>query len=221
MMTHNIPEAEGLAAEVEAMGAPGVCTYRAGGSGASAAEERADVYAGIFERFGSIDVIIANTGANGHMDDIETLDPEELRKSLDHLAVGAFKMLQTALSYLKQSKAPRVILMSTVEGVHGGTQESLANAVAKGAVEALALNAAARLAPLGITVNCVAKGAIPRVEGVRPGDPDPADRLPAIPMGRLGTPSDLAGVIAFLASEEASYITGQIMELSGGLNLGR
>lgn len=221
MMTHNRRAAEELIGEVRAMNAPGACVYCAGWEGEGPAEENPAVYGELCKRFGSVDVVIANTGADGRRDDIETLQPEELRKSLDHLVVGAFRMLQTALPYLKQSRAPRVILMSTVEGVHGGTYESLANAVAKGAVEALTLNAAARLAPYGITVNCIAKGAIPRVEGVCPGDPDPADRLPVIPLKRLGSPDDLAGAVAFLASEESAYITGQILELSGGLNLGR
>ena len=221
MMTHNCRAAEELIGEVQAMNAPGACVYCTGGEGEGPAEENPAVYRALCERFGSVDVVIANTGADGHRDEIETLQPEELQKSLDHLVVGAFRMLQTALPYLKQSRAPRVILMSTVEGVHGGTYESLANAVAKGAVEALTLNAAARLAPCGITVNCIAKGAIPRVEGVRPGDPDPAERLPVIPLKRLGTPDDLAGAVAFLASEESAYVTGQILELSGGLNLGR
>lgn len=219
MMTHNVPEAESLIAEVQAAGSPGLCSYYAGGNGPG--EEDPNLYAQLAVQYGSVDVVISNTGANGHLDSLETLSAVELQKSLNHLVVGALKTVQAALPTLKQSAAPRIILMTTVDGVHGGTQESLANAVAKGAVEALTLNAAARLASSGITVNCIAKGAIPRIEGVRPGDPDPADRLPAIPMGRLGTPADLAGVIAFLASEESSYITGQIIELSGGLNLGR
>lgn len=221
MMTHNRTAAEELTAEVKAAGAPGACAYYAGGRGQLPPEHDPAVYEDIQSRFGSVDVIIANTGADGHRDSIETLDPEELEKSLSHLAGGAFRMLQTALPFLKQSKAPRVILMSSAEGIHGGTRESLANAVAKGAVASLALNAAARLAPLGIPVNCIAKGAIPRAEGVRPGDPDPAERLTSIPMGRLGSQKDLAEAAAFLASEESEYLTGQILELSGGLNLGR
>ncbi len=221
MMTHNRAAAEELAAELRAAEAPGACVFYVGGHGELPAEQNPAVYEEICARFGSVDVIIANTGADGHRDSIETLDPAELEKNLNHLAVGAFRMLQTALPYLKKSKASRVILMSTVEGIHGGTQESLANAIVKGAVASLALNTAARLAPMGITVNCIAKGAIPRAEGVRPGDPDPADRLSSIPMGRLGSPEDLAEAVAFLASEESAYLTGQILELSGGLNLGR
>lgn len=221
MMTHNRAAAEALAAEIRATESPGACAFYVGARGELPAEHDPAVYEEIRSRFGSVDVIIANTGADGHRDSIETLDPEELEKNLNHLTVGAFRMLQTALPYLKQSKAPRVILMSTVEGIRGGTQESLCNAIAKGAVASLALNAAARLAPTGITVNCVAKGAIPRAEGVRPGDPDPSDRLTSIPVGRLGSPKDLAEAVAFLASEESAYLTGQILELSGGLNLGR
>ena len=221
IMTHNILEAERLIAEVKTANLPGDCIYFSGGNGLIAAEENTAVYADVVKRFGSLDVVVSNTGANGHIDSIESLIPQELLTSLDHLVVGAFKMLQTALPYLKQSRAPRVIFMTTAEGVHGGTHESLANAVAKGAVRSLALNAASRLAPFGINVNCIAKGAVTRVEGVAPGTPDPDDRIPYVPLGRVGSPIDLAGVIAFLASEESSYITGQIIELSGGLNLGR
>lgn len=221
IMTHNVSQAERLIAEVKAADLPGDCVYFSGGNGLAAAEENAAVYADMAKHFGSIDVVISNTGANGRIDSIESLTDRDLLESLDHLVVGPFKMLQTALPYLKQSRAPRVIFMTTVEGVHGGTHESLANAVAKGAVMSLALNAASRLAPFGINVNCIAKGAITRVEGVAPGAPDPNDCIPHIPLGRVGSPADLAGVIAFLASEESSYITGQVIELSGGLNLGR
>lgn len=99
IMTHNAPEAERLIAEVKAADLPGGCIYFSGGSGQAAAEENAAVYAEVFKRFGSLDVVISNTGANGHIDSIESLTAQELLKSLDHLAVGAFKMLQTALPY--------------------------------------------------------------------------------------------------------------------------
>lgn len=220
MMTHNPAPAKSLIDEVNAMNAPGKCIYFSGKEGSGPAEHDPDVYAQIEKQYGSVDVVICNTGADGHIDDIETLAPEELQKSIQHLVIGSFRMVQTALPYLKRSKAPRIILMSTTEAIHGGNHESLANAVSKGAVASLALNAAARLAQFGITVNCIAKGAIQRIDGVRPGVPDPADRLSRIPLNRLGTPMDLANTICFLASEESSYITGQIMELSGGLNIG-
>ncbi len=216
LMTHNVPQAETLAAEIEAAGCPGRCVYFT-----DSGRDLAAAYKKAAETFGGIDVVISNIGDNGEIDDIETLPPENLTKSFEHLAVGAFRSIQAALPYLKKSAAPRIILMTTVEGVSGGTYESFSNAVAKGAVASLTVNAAARLARYGITVNCVSKGAIPRVEGVRPGTPDPADRLDSIPLGRLGTAEDMAGIICFYASEESGYITGQTTQLSGGLNLGR
>ena len=164
-------------------------------------------------------VVISNTGATGSARPLEEVTGETLIKNVDHLVTGAFNMMKTALPYLRMSKAPRVILMTTVEGVNGGVHESFENAVAKGAVRSLAVNAAARLAHEGITVNCIAKGGIPRIEGIRPGDADPADLLPSIPMGRLGTARDLGELIAFLASEESGYITGQTIAVSGGLEL--
>lgn len=105
------------------------------------------------------------------------------------------------------------------EGVNGGIHQSFANSVAKGGVYALTVNAAARLASEGITVNCIAKGGIPRVDGLRPGDADPMDFLPRTPMGRIGTPADLGEVVCFLASEESGFITGQSITLDGGYSL--
>ena len=214
LMTHNEEAAIRLTDEIKEKNLPGKCIYYTDGND----DEK---YRQIKEKFGSIDVIISNTGGNGMQDSIETLEPEELTKSFDHLVGGSFRMLKRALPYLRESKAPRVIFFTTVEGCYGGTYESLANAVAKGAVKSLTLNCAARLAVEGITVNCIAKGAIPRVEGYPENGARPEMMLESIPMGHMGTPVDLANVICFLASEESSYITGQVIELSGGMQLGR
>lgn len=219
ILSHQAQAAERLLKELEKSGYEGKCFVYASDGGPE--RPREESYREIYERFGSIDVILCNTGGDGREDSIETLDPAVLSHSMSHLVCGSFEMLRAGLPYLKKSRAPRVIFMTTVEGCMGGTWESLSNAVAKGAVRALTLNAAARLAGAGITVNCVAKGSIPRMEPQPDGGVDLSGRLPVIPMGRLGTQEDLAGAVCFLASEESGYITGQILELSGGLNLGR
>lgn len=132
-------------------------------------------------------------------------------------------MLKCALPYLRKSRAARVIFMTTVEGVRGGRMESFTNAVAKGAVLALGRNCAARLAAEGITVNCIEKGAIERLphKGPEHGlkEKDISEMLSFIPSGRIGTPEDLAQAICFLASEESSYVTGTVLDVSGGLSL--
>ncbi|MBP5726591.1 MAG: SDR family oxidoreductase, partial [Clostridia bacterium] len=134
-----------------------------------------------------------------------------------------YTMLKCALPYLRKSAAPRVIFMTTVEGARGGKLESFANAVAKGAVLSLAKNCAARLAPERINVNCIQKGAVERLQPPpHPGAPvfkDMSALLPYIPQGRMGTPEDLAGAVCYLASEEAAYVTGSVLDLSGGLSL--
>lgn len=216
MMTHMVERAARLVDEINGMGLPGRC-MAIGALETGPAEEDRSTYEKIAKEFGSVDVLISNTGSTGPDTAIEEVRPSALLHSVEHLLGGAFGMLSAALPYLKQSKAPRVIFMTTPEGAEGGVHESFENAVAKGAVRSLALNAAARLAPCGITVNCISKGPIPRIEGIRSGEVDPAKMLGRIPMGRLGTAEDLGHLICFLASEESSYITGQTIELSGGL----
>lgn len=219
IMTHQVPMAESLIKEVEETGSEGKCVLIEGKEGGGPAELQECVYEEIENRFGSVDVIICNTGGSGKSTPLAETDGDEMMRDVKHLTEGSFGMLKTALPYLRKSKNPRVIFMTTVEGCFGGIHESFANAVAKGAVRSLTLNAAARLAAEQITVNAIAKGPIPRVEGVREGDADPADMLPYIPMKRLGTPKDLAEAICFFASEESSFITGQILAVDGGLSV--
>ncbi|MCD7955751.1 MAG: SDR family oxidoreductase [Lachnospiraceae bacterium] len=220
MMTHQASRAQALVDEVNGMNLPGKCKA-VGALESGPAEESPEIYESLVQEFGSVDVIIANTGGFGENIPMEELTGDRLLRDVEHLLCGAFNMLRAALPSLRKSKAPRVIFMSTTEGVNGGVHESFSNAVAKGAVHSLALNAAARLAGEHITVNCIAKGAIPRIEGLHPGDADPADFLPSIPMGRIGTPEELAELICFLASEESAYLTGQTIHLTGGLELRR
>ncbi len=218
MMTHSPERAASLVEEINALGYPGRCLAMAG-EGERPAEEDPAVYRRVQEMFGSVDVVISNTGGFGREAAIEDTTDEEFAFELDHLVGGSFRTLKAALPALRQSRAPRVIFMSTVEGTNGGVHQSFCNSVAKGGVRALTVNAAARLAAEGITVNCVAKGGIPRIDGMRPGDADPAAFLSRTPMGRLGTPEDLGESICFLASEESAYITGQTIALDGGYSL--
>jgi len=181
------------------------------------------VYTEICERFGSIDAVISNTGGLERLETIDSLSPENLLHELDHLVGGAYSMLRNALPYLRKSRAPRVVFMTSPEGMRGGTEEGLATSIAKGGVWALAKICAARLAGEGITVNCVSKGAIDKpMPPLRDGEPprlEARDCLPGVPVGRLGTPEDVAQAVCYLLSEEASYVTGTAIDVAGGLNV--
>jgi 3-oxoacyl-[acyl-carrier protein] reductase len=91
---------------------------------------------------------------------------------------------------------------------------------AKGAIEGLTHSAAIELAPHGITVNCVAPGLIDA--GIFLSTPEQfrAELIDRVPMRRLGTSGDVAACVAFLASDQAGYITGQTLTVCGGLTLG-
>lgn len=224
MMTHQPAQAKALLEEVSIAGYPGKCAVFQDGNTQTPQIPDEEVYKEIYDKFGSIDVIISNTGADGFEDSIDSVGTDTLLREVGHLVGGSYSMLKCALPYLRKSKAPRVIFMTTVEGVRGGKLESFTNAVAKGAVVSLAKNCAARLAPEGITVNCIQKGSIMRLPHEGVSDPkrmekDTSAWLAYIPMGRVGTPEDLAQAICFLASEESGYTTGTVLDLSGGLSL--
>jgi NAD(P)-dependent dehydrogenase (short-subunit alcohol dehydrogenase family) len=218
MVTHQAAQAQELLDRMNELGLPGCCEVIGAGENGPA-ENQADTYAYIQKKYGSVDVVISNTGSLGKKDSPENVTSQELMESIGHLVSGGFDMVMAALPFLKQSKAPRVILMTSVEGRRGGTMESFSNAVAKGAVLSLSLNLAARFAEYGICVNCISKGAIPRKEGVLPGMADPYIMLPYIPLKRMGTPEDLAETICYFASEESAYVTGQVLSVSGGMEM--
>ena len=223
MMTHQPAQAQRLLDEIASLGYPGKCVAVQDGNAQNPSIPDEEVFRQVAEQFGTIDVVISNTGGDGFEDSIDSVDQKQLLREVDHLLGGSYNMLKCALPYLRKSSAPRVIFMTTVEGVRGGKLESFTNAVAKGAVLALAKNCAARLAPEGINVNCISKGAIERLAPPpHPGAPvfkDMTALLPFIPQGRMGTPKDLANAICYLASEESAYVTGTVLDLSGGLSL--
>lgn len=223
MMTHQPAQAQRLLDEIAALNLPGQCIAVQDGNAQNPPIPDEEVFRQVAERFGSIDVVISNTGGDGFEDSIDTVDKDQLLRDVNHLLGGSYGMLKCALPYLRKSSAPRVIFMTTVEGARGGRLESFVNAVAKGAVLSLMKNCAARLAPERINVNCIQKGAISRLQPPpHPGMPafkDMTALLPAIPQGRMGTPEDLAGAICYLASEESAYVTGSVIDLSGGLSL--
>lgn len=179
-----------------------------------------DVLEWIYKRFGSIDVVV--NGSGGHdRHNMEETDKKIWRHSME-VVEGAFFNTKLALPYLLKSKAPRVINLTTCDGKNGGWYSNPSFAAARGGIVALTYEMAKELGPKGITVNCVQIGHIE--QDVPEEDILPAgerDRLISMtPLGRLGVPEDVAGAVNFLASDEAGFITGAVIDVNGGVLMG-
>ena len=160
-----------------------------------------------------VDVVVNNAGGAASDGPLSTLDDHvrEWRQELDANVLTAV-LLTTALEP-KLRPDGRVILMSSIAAVRGGGSYGAAKAALHGWAYALA----ARLGGRGITVNVVAPGLIATdmtqaiTEGAR------QEWESRIPLKRLGTPEDIAAAVCFLASNEAAYITGQVVAVNGGM----
>ena len=105
MLTHQLETAQRLIGEIRSMDLPGECIALAGGGDATP-ERDAAVYERVFRRFGSLDVVISNTGATGKATPMEEVTGEQLMKNIEHLVSGAFDMLINALSFCERAARP-------------------------------------------------------------------------------------------------------------------
>lgn len=131
---------------------------------------------------------------------------------------GAFHTIQAVLPHMLHEKAGSIVNVSSIWGQRGASCE-VAYSATKAALIGLTRSLAMELAPSGIRVNCVAPGVI-RTDMVEVLGPETlADLAQQTPLGRLGTPGDIAAAVAFLAGESASFITGQVLTADGGFIL--
>ena len=131
---------------------------------------------------------------------------------------GAFHTIQAVLPHMLHQKAGCIVNTSSIWGQRGASCE-VAYSATKAAVIGLTRSLAMELAPSGIRVNCVAPGVI-RTDMVQVlGEETLADLAAETPVGRLGTPEDIANAVAFLADERSAFITGQVITADGGFIL--
>ena len=128
---------------------------------------------------------------------------------------GAFYTIQAVLPHMIQAKSGSIINISSIWGQRGASCEAAYSAT-KAAVIGLTRSLAMELAPSGIRVNCIAPGVIFTDMVKVLGDETLAMLAEQTPMGRLGTPEDIAKLAAFLAGESASFVTGQVITADGG-----
>lgn len=169
-------------------------------------------------RHGGLDVLVANAGFPDRRP-VGELDRAGLDRCLDVITGGFFELLDAARDHLLRSPAGRVVAISSHNAhvFRSDYPNYPASAAAKAAVEAMARATAVPLAPHGVTVNVVVPGLVRKSSGEQFLDPDEWAEFPRrIPMGRIGEPHEVAAVVAFLVSTDASYVTGQIVHVNGG-----
>lgn len=171
-----------------------------------------------WEKFGSADILVNNAGMEKRSDFWDTPE-EEFDKVMAVNLRGPFFLTQDFVRRLRDVKKPgRIINISSVHedmAFPGFTTYCCS----KGGLRMMMRNLTVELGPLGITVNNIAPGAIatPMNKSLLEDKPKLEALLRNIPLGRLGTPDDVASMVAFLASNDASYITGATFLIDGGL----
>lgn len=195
------------------------------GTGARALVQQCDVreedqveglVATAVRQFGRVDILVNNSGITEPRPLLE-MSVAEWDKTLNINLRGLFLCTQRAArQMIAQGDGGRVINLSSVHG-YAGAPQHVHYAASKGGINLLTKAAAIELAPHNIQVNAIAPGAIEVPRYFVAGDYDPAAWSDRIPAGRVGMPSDIGPLAVFLASPLASYITGQIIWVDGGL----
>ncbi|MGV1771376.1 SDR family NAD(P)-dependent oxidoreductase [Agrobacterium vitis] len=180
--------------------------------------------ADIEARFGRIDVVVANAGI-AHRVPLQELTDEKWDLTFDIDLKGIFRLVRAATPGMRARKSGAIVALSSIMGIAYGWDEHVHYSAAKSGVIGLVRGLAVELAREGVRVNGIAPGYIRTAQllseenSLGPVGAEKAAEI--IPMGRLGTPDDIADVITFLASNAARYMTGQVLVVDGGLLVGR
>jgi 3-oxoacyl-[acyl-carrier protein] reductase len=167
------------------------------------------------ERMGALDILVNNAGLTRDMLAMRLKD-EDWQKVIDVDLTAAFRLSRAVLRGMVRRRWGRIVNITSVVGATGNPGQ--ANyAAAKAGLVGMSKSLAAEVAQRGITVNCVAPGFIATAMTDVLNDEQKARIAQAIPMGRIGTPDEVAAGVLYVASEEARYMTGQTLHINGGL----
>jgi 3-oxoacyl-[acyl-carrier protein] reductase len=168
-----------------------------------------------FDTFGKLDVLVNNAGITRD-NLLIRMKEEEWDEVIAVNLKGVYNCLKAAARPMMKQRSGTIINISSVVGVIGNVGQVNYSA-AKAGVIGMTKSAARELAPRGITVNCVAPGYIATDMTDKLGEDIKETLLGHIPLARMGNPEEVAGVVRFLASDAASYMTGQTLHVDGGM----
>lgn len=166
-------------------------------------------------RWGRVDILVNNAGVC-HSTPFALLEAADWEKAISINLTGTFYCCQAVAEVMKRQRSGRIINISSLAGKSGGISVAANYSASKAGILGLTKSLARELAPYGITVNAVTPGTID-TELIRVFSPEQREKLvKSIPLGRFGTTHDVAYAVAFLASDKASFITGEVMDVNGG-----
>ena len=202
-------KAEAVVNEITALGV-NAKAYRCNVADSAAVNETVKA---VTNDLGKIDILVNNAGITRDGLMLRMKD-EDFDAVLDTNLKGAFNMIRACYSGFIRKKSGRIINISSVSGIMGNAGQANYSA-SKAGVIGLTKSVARELTSRGITCNAVAPGFIQTDMTENLGDNNPL--LNSIPLGRMGKPEDIAAAVAFLASDSAAYITGEVLKVDGGL----
>ena len=202
-------KAEAVVNEITALGV-NAKAYRCNVADSAAVNETVKA---VTNDLGKIDILVNNAGITRDGLMLRMKD-EDFDAVLDTNLKGAFNMIRACYSGFIRKKSGRIINISSVSGIMGNAGQANYSA-SKAGVIGLTKSVARELASRGITCNAVAPGFIQTDMTENLGDNNPL--LNSIPLGRMGKPEDIAAAVAFLASDSAAYITGEVLKVDCGL----
>jgi len=207
----NLEGVKGVAEDVKALGRKALA-LKVDVSRPSDVSEMVDR---VVKDFGRIDILVNNAGIC-QVVTIEEMTEADWDRVMAVNLKGVFLCSKAVMGIMKRQRSGRIVSMGSISGKVGGIATGANYSVSKAGVICFTKALAREMAPYGVTVNAVAPGVIETdmTLGITRGDF--SDYLRNIPLGTIGTAQDVAYAVAFLVSDEARYITGEILDVNGG-----